>query len=66
MGIGSHRGRRPVLVRCAGKEASAVAVWQCSRCGFEKDARCKPKKCPECGEKDTFGKKEAGAAKGKK
>lgn len=26
-----------------------MAVWVCTQCGFEKEARCKPKKCPECG-----------------
>ncbi|MGB9662532.1 MAG: RCKP-type rubredoxin-like domain-containing protein [Moorellaceae bacterium] len=35
-----------------------MAVWKCSNCGYEKEARCKPRKCPECGQKDTFNKKE--------
>ncbi|MEW6662274.1 MAG: RCKP-type rubredoxin-like domain-containing protein [Bacillota bacterium] len=35
-----------------------MAVWKCSQCGYEKDARCKPKKCPECAAKDSFAKKE--------
>jgi ABC-type ATPase with predicted acetyltransferase domain len=38
-----------------------VAVWHCQHCGFEKDARCKPRNCPECGEKDAFKKKEVEA-----
>lgn len=33
-----------------------MAVWQCRSCGAEKEGRCKPKKCPECGGTD-FGKK---------
>ncbi|MCR4418838.1 MAG: hypothetical protein QHH27_07760 [Clostridia bacterium] len=36
-----------------------MAVWQCRQCGYEKDARCRPKKCPECGEKESFGRKDA-------
>ncbi|WP_106007172.1 RCKP-type rubredoxin-like domain-containing protein [Moorella stamsii (nom. illeg.)] len=36
-----------------------MAVWQCTQCGYEKDARCKPRKCPECGAKDSFTKKDA-------
>ncbi len=36
-----------------------MAVWKCSSCGYEKDARCRPGKCPECGApKDSFAKKE--------
>lgn len=42
-----------------------MAIWQCQQCGYEKDARCKPKKCPECGEKDSFGKKESTVKKEK-
>lgn len=33
-----------------------MAVWICSACGWEKEARCKPRKCPECGG-GTFDKK---------
>lgn len=40
-----------------------MAVWQCSKCGFEKEGRCKPQKCPDCGEKGTFVKKEEGGKK---
>lgn len=35
-----------------------MAVWKCSQCGYEKDTRCKPQKCPECTAKDSFAKKE--------
>jgi rubrerythrin len=45
------------------KEVSGMAVWQCSKCGFEKEGRCKPQKCPDCGEKGTFVKKEEGGKK---
>jgi rubrerythrin len=36
-----------------------MADWKCNVCGFEKEARCKPRKCPECEGKDTFEKKSA-------
>ncbi|MGB9793402.1 MAG: RCKP-type rubredoxin-like domain-containing protein [Thermacetogeniaceae bacterium] len=26
-----------------------MAVWQCQDCGWEKETRCKPKKCANCG-----------------
>ncbi len=35
-----------------------MSVFKCSNCGFEKEGRCKPKKCPECAENGTFAKKE--------
>lgn len=25
-----------------------MAVFKCTACGYEKEGRCKPKKCPEC------------------
>ncbi|QSQ08930.1 hypothetical protein H0A61_01283 [Koleobacter methoxysyntrophicus] len=31
-----------------------MAVFKCKQCGFEKESRCKPRKCPECGARDTF------------
>lgn len=34
-----------------------MALWECSACGGIREARCKPKKCQECGEKETFVKK---------
>ncbi|MCL2760602.1 MAG: rubredoxin [Desulfuromonadales bacterium] len=34
-----------------------MAEWKC-KCGFTKEGRCKPQKCPKCGEKGTFEKKE--------
>ena len=36
-----------------------MAVFQCTSCGFEKEGRCKPKKCPQCEGQSTFEKKEA-------
>lgn len=38
-----------------------MALFKCSICGFEKEARCKPKVCPECKAKDSFTKVEAKA-----
>lgn len=31
-----------------------MALFKCSNCGYEKDTRCKPKSCPECGTKESF------------
>jgi len=27
-----------------------MAVFTCEKCGSQVDTRCKPKKCPQCGE----------------
>ena len=35
-----------------------MATFTCSKCGLEKEARCKPQKCPNCGEKKSFEKTE--------
>jgi rubrerythrin len=35
-----------------------MSVWQCPQCGLEREARCKPKKCPTCNEQVVFEKKE--------
>ena len=40
-----------------------MAVWTCTSCGYSKESRCKPRKCPECEGKDTFEKKEDEAKK---
>ena len=34
-----------------------MAIWKCS-CGFTKEGRCKPQKCPQCQEKGNFEKTE--------
>lgn len=26
-----------------------MALWKCENCGWEKETRCKPKKCANCG-----------------
>jgi len=31
-----------------------MAQWKCSKCGFEKEGRCKPRKCPSCSESEVF------------
>ncbi len=31
-----------------------MAFWKCEKCGATKDSRCKPKKCPSCGEANTM------------
>ncbi len=25
-----------------------MALWKCQKCGYSKESRCKPRKCPEC------------------
>ncbi|MFQ5736422.1 MAG: RCKP-type rubredoxin-like domain-containing protein [Thermodesulfobacteriota bacterium] len=25
-----------------------MAVWKCEDCGYTKESRCKPRKCPQC------------------
>ena len=34
-----------------------MAIWCCPTCGHERDARCKPKKCPDCDKAVEFTKK---------
>ena len=41
-----------------------MAVWKCSKCGFTKESRCKPRKCPECGASGAFEKAEGGSSGG--
>jgi len=35
-----------------------MAVFVCEKCGFTKETRCKPKKCPQCEATDSFKKQE--------
>jgi rubrerythrin len=35
-----------------------MADWVCKKCGYVRDSRCKPKKCPNCDAQDAFEKKE--------
>ncbi len=42
-----------------------MATFTCEKCGNKLDTRCKPKKCPTCGEVNTMC-KEAPAAAPKK
>ena len=42
-----------------GKGGDTMATFECKKCGHVKDGRCRPQKCPECGEKKTFEKKES-------
>jgi rubrerythrin len=45
-----------------------MAVFTCEKCGNRLEIRCKPKKCPACGEIGTMCKKETATPpkKGKK
>ena len=36
-----------------------MAVFSCDKCGSQVDTRCKPGKCPQCGEKGVMCKVEA-------
>lgn len=38
-----------------------MAVFKCEKCGATKEGRCKPKKCPQCGELGCMLKNEAAA-----
>lgn len=35
-----------------------MAIWKCNSCGITKESKCKPKKCPNCGAKDSMIKEE--------
>lgn len=39
---------------CQKKEVISMAVFKCDKCGTTKEGRCKPKKCPNCGETGTM------------
>ena len=41
-----------------------MAVFKCEKCGATKEGRCKPKKCPQCGESGCMGKQEEGKKSG--
>jgi rubrerythrin len=43
-----------------------MAVFICEKCGRQVDIRCKPKKCPGCGEVGTLTKETAAPAPPKK
>ncbi len=42
-----------------------MAVYTCEKCGKVVDTRCKPRKCPECGESGCLSKQEAAVPKKK-
>lgn len=42
-----------------------MATWKCSKCGATKESRCKPKKCPNCGEADVMVKEGGSSCKKK-
>ncbi|OGP66125.1 MAG: hypothetical protein A3K22_01520 [Deltaproteobacteria bacterium RBG_16_42_7] len=35
-------------------EVIRMAVWKCEKCGYTKESRCKPGKCPKCGATGVF------------
>ncbi len=53
--IGNHIEFYGVCPKCKTlKEVMKMAVFKCSKCGATKEGRCKPQKCPKCGEKRTM------------
>ncbi|NLK00245.1 MAG: rubredoxin [Clostridia bacterium] len=35
-----------------------MALFICKECGNEREGRCKPRKCPDCGASGSYEKKE--------
>jgi len=35
-----------------------MVIWNCEECGYEKEGRCKPEKCPECNDQTFLVKQE--------
>jgi rubrerythrin len=31
-----------------------MAIFKCKKCGTIKEGKCKPQKCPKCGQKGTM------------
>ncbi|MCS7232445.1 MAG: RCKP-type rubredoxin-like domain-containing protein [Thermodesulfovibrionaceae bacterium] len=31
-----------------------MATFKCSKCGATKESKCKPQKCPKCGQKGSM------------
>ena len=53
------RGKTRIIVIITNKGGYNMAIWVCGECGYEKEGRCRPKACPECGAaKEDFSKKE--------
>jgi Fur family peroxide stress response transcriptional regulator len=48
-------GRCP---ECRKKEVRRMAEFKCEKCGATKEGRCRPKKCPACGESGCMQKQE--------
>jgi len=40
------------------RKEETMATFKCAKCGYEKEARCRPQKCPKCEGKKTFEKKQ--------
>jgi rubrerythrin len=56
---GLHGKILPVKIKFTEKNGGMkMAVWKCKNCGFSKEGRCKPQKCPKCQEKGGFEKEE--------
>ncbi|NLY53145.1 MAG: transcriptional repressor [Firmicutes bacterium] len=39
-------------------EVNEMALFKCTNCGHEREARCKPRKCPECQSQNSYEKVE--------
>ncbi len=53
---GNHIEFYGVCPECTRKGGVEMAVFKCESCGATKEGRCKPKKCPKCGETGTMSK----------
>jgi len=47
---GNHIEFYGTCPECIKKGGVVMAVFKCESCGATKEGRCKPKKCPKCGE----------------
>jgi rubrerythrin len=56
--IKSNAGSAPATAESEKQEVREMADWVCKKCGFVRDSRCKPKKCPNCEAQNAFEKKE--------
>jgi Fur family peroxide stress response transcriptional regulator len=50
----THVQFRGLCPQCREKEVNTMAIFKCEKCGATKDGRCRPKKCPSCGEEGSM------------
>ncbi len=54
MEVNRRAGALQPLNKKTKEEVFDMAVFKCEKCGATKEGRCKPKKCPSCGETGTM------------